>query len=95
MLGGKKPSGLPKEVPPWEYRIFPSGWFLGKPVLMVERNGATPLEPGGGQAASFWKPLPPAAEGAGRKKGVSLGTYPVTLGNSIYFRMHFEVTMSP
>lgn len=70
MLGGKKPSGLLKVVHPWEYRIFASGWFLGKPVRMVEGNGATPVEQSGGETASFWKPLPHAGEGGGRRKGI-------------------------
>lgn len=61
---------------------------------MVEGNGATPPEQSGGETASFWKPLPHAGEGGGRRKGVSFRTYPVTSGNSIYFLIHFEVTMS-
>lgn len=93
MLGGKKPSGLLKEVHPWEYRIFASGWFLGKPVRMIEGNGATPVEQSEGRLPPFGNPSPiqEKVEVGGK---VSFRTYPVTLGNSIYFLIHFDVTVS-
>lgn len=66
MLGGKKTLWLLKVVHPQECRILVSGWFLEKPVVLVEMVPSSLAE--GMGSCLLLQRLPPAAEGRGGGK---------------------------